>query len=263
MAQQLGVNPAEVPHSKYDFIPSVVIGAAAVKPIEMAGAYAAVADDGVFHTPSFINTVSDRTGNIIYRGLYPGRRVFSQQIAAEADVALRAVVTGGTGTAASLYNRPVAGKTGTTSNNVDAWFNGFTPQLETTVWMGNLQGEVPIIIHGYAVFGADYPAHTWHDYSAVVLANQPVLQLPQVQWGLMPPTRFITSLSLVHDDVLDHNFGVYTCGQGIANYQGAQAFQGGACAPTTTAPPVTVAPTTVPATTPTTKSPPTTRPKKH
>jgi penicillin-binding protein 1A len=209
MAQSLGVSASEIPHSKYDYIPSVVIGAAAVKPIEMAGAYATVADDGMFHTPSFINTISDRTGNVVYKGLDPGHRVFSTQVAAEADVALRAVVTSGTGTAASLYNRPVAGKTGTTNSNVDAWFNGFTPQLETTVWMGNLHGEVPIIINGYAVYGADYPAHTWHDYSAAVLANQPVEQLPGVSYGLLSATRYITSAGLVHDDVIDHNGGYY------------------------------------------------------
>ena len=216
MAQSLGVSAGEIPHAKYDYIPSVVIGAAAVKPIEMAGAYAAVADEGVFHTPSFINTISDRTGNVIYKGLDPGHRVFSTQVAAEADVALRAVVTGGTGTAASLYDRPVAGKTGTTNNNVDAWFNGFTPQLETTVWMGNLHGEVPIIINGYAVYGADYPAHTWHDYSAAVLTSQPVEQLPGVSYGYLPATRYITSSSLVHDDVIAHNGGYY----GYGGYNG-------------------------------------------
>ena len=266
MAQSLGVSASEVPHSKYDYIPSVVIGAAAVKPIEMAGAYATVADNGVFHAPSFINTVSDRTGNVIYRGLDPGHRVFSPQVAAEADVALRAVVTGGTGTRASLWNRPVAGKTGTTSNNVDAWFNGFTPQLETTVWMGNLQGEVPIIIHGYAVYGADYPARTWHDFSTVALASQPVEQLPGVTWSLMPASRYITSNSLVHDDVLDHNAGYYNCSQYPSpyGYQGSYGYgygcYGGSGTATTT-PPVTsprttLAPGTVPTatTTPTTKA---------
>ena len=231
MAQSLGISPSDLPHSKWDVIPSVVIGAAAVKPIQMAGAYAAVADQGVFHAPSFISFIADRTGSLIYKGLDPGHRVFSTQIAAEADVALRAVVTGGTGTAASLYNRPVAGKTGTTSKNVDAWFNGFTPQLETTVWMGNLTGEVPIIIHYSPVFGAGYPAHTWHDYSAAVLADQPVLQLPQVLYSLLPPTKYITSRGLVHDDVFDHNFGYFCSGSGGQNFGGAYSY---GCPTTTT-----------------------------
>lgn len=236
-AQSLGISASDLPHSKYDVIPSVVIGSASVEPIQMAGAYAAVADQGIFHSPSFIASISDRTGNVIYKGLDPGHRVFSAQVAAEADVALRAVVTSGTGTAASIYNRPVAGKTGTTSNNVDAWFNGFTPQLETTVWMGNLNGEVPIIIDGSRVYGADYPARTWHDYSAAVLANQPVLSLPQVVWNIMPPTKYITSRALVHDDVYDHNYGYY-CYQGYGSYGGYGGY-GYGCAPAT---PATTAP---------------------
>ncbi|HET6875838.1 MAG TPA: penicillin-binding transpeptidase domain-containing protein, partial [Acidimicrobiales bacterium] len=254
MAYQLGISQREVPPSTYDYIPSVVIGAAAVEPIEMAGAYATVADNGVFHKPSFINYVNDRTGNQIYNGLNPGTRVFSPQVAAEADVALRAVVTGGTGTAASLYNRPVAGKTGTTSNNVDAWFNGFTPQLETTVWMGNFKSDnVPIYIPGFGyVYGANFPAHTWHDYSAIVLANDPVLPLPGVVPGLLPPTRFITSLALVADDVLDHNGGGYSQCSGsnysYGYYNGCPTYTyGGPTTPTTSG----------------VNTPPTTRPTKH
>jgi membrane peptidoglycan carboxypeptidase len=249
-AQALGISAAEVPHSTFDTIPSVVIGAAAVKPIEMAGAYAAVADGGVFHQPSCIDTISDRTGNVIYQGLDPGHRVFSTQIAAEADVALRAVVTGGTGTAASIYNRPVAGKTGTTNNNVDAWFNGFTPQLETTVWMGNLQGEVPMTdVGGVAVYGAGYPARTWYDYSTRVLADDPVEQLPAVDYTQIPPTKYVTSPGLVHDDLSDHNGGDY-------NYNG-NGYNGGSgptgSTPTTTySPPATTPPTSRPR-----KSPPT------
>lgn len=223
-AQALGISPLEVPHKRYDDIPSVVIGAAAVKPIEMAGAYAAVADGGVFHRPSFIASVSDRTGNVIYRGADAGHRVFSTQVAAEADVALQAVVTSGTGTAASIYNRPVAGKTGTTNNNVDAWFNGFTPQLETTVWMGNLKGEVPIVIPNYGpVYGADFPARTWHDYSAQALVDAPVEQFPSVSYGLLAATKYITSPGLVHDDVLDHNGGYYS---GYNSYGGYNSYSG-------------------------------------
>ncbi|HET6963883.1 MAG TPA: transglycosylase domain-containing protein [Acidimicrobiales bacterium] len=268
-AQALGISPKEVPHSTYDYIPSVVIGAAAVRPIEMAGAYAAVAAGGIFHTPSFINTISDRTGNVVYQGLSAGRRVFSAQVAAEADVALRAVVTGGTGTAASLWNRPVAGKTGTTENNVDAWFNGFTPQLETTVWMGNLASDnVPIYIpyFGY-VYGANFPARTWHDYSGQVLANQPVLQLPGVEYSLLPATKYITSQSLVRDDVIDHNGGYYSgCYNGYYNGYGYNCYgyngSPGTASPTTIYVPPATTPATQPTTKPTTKTTATTSPPK-
>jgi penicillin-binding protein 1A len=258
MAQSLGISPTELPHAVYDYIPSMVIGAAAVHPVEMAGAYAAVADGGVFHKPSFISSIVDRTGATIYNGMDPGHQVFSSQIAAEADVALRAVVTSGTGTAASLWNRPVAGKTGTTSHNVDAWFNGFTPQLETTVWMGNLSGEVPIYIcvpqscPGY-VYGANYPARTWHDYAAAVLASAPVLDFPSVAAGLLPPARYITSPSLVADDVRAHNGG-YSGG-----YFNCYQF-GPSCSPYTSPPP-TYGYYPRPTTPPPTSAPPATAPQ--
>jgi penicillin-binding protein 1A len=203
MAQRMGVSEVTAADA---FIPSMVIGAIAVHPIEMADAYATLADGGVYHPPSFISTIVDRTGAVIYHGDQPGKRIFSSQIAAEADVAFQAVVQYGTGTAAALGNRPVAGKTGTTSNNVDAWFNGFTPQLATSVWMGALKGEIPIVIDGLTVYGANYPASTWHDYSAAVLANQPVLDFPTPDGALVPPSKYVTSPALVAADVRDHNY---------------------------------------------------------
>jgi penicillin-binding protein 1A len=272
MAYKLGISKADVPPSdQYD--PSIVIGAGAVPPIEMAGAYAAVADQGVFHTPSVIDYVDDRTGNQIYKGLQPGVVAFSPQIAAEADVALRAVVTSGTGTGASLYNRPVAGKTGTTSNNVDAWFNGFTPQLETTVWMGNLSSDtVPIYIPGFGyVYGANFPAETWHTFMSAALAADPVVDLPSVENGLLPPTKFITSPSLVADDVLDHNASGSGCYYSPYSYQYGN-YSGYCSTPYRTtpatapvrSPPTTSGPPTTTSGPPTTTSgPPTTNPGGH
>ena len=124
-------------------------------------------------------------------------------------MALQAVVQSGTGTAAALYNRPAAGKTGTTNNNVDAWFNGFTPQLETTVWMGNVAAEVPMLDVGGVgqVYGGTFPAHTWHDFMSQVLGPAPVVPFTPPNFGALPAPKFITSPALVHDDALDHNFG--------------------------------------------------------
>jgi penicillin-binding protein 1A len=201
VAHQLGISEYLPPY------PSIVIGATAVHPIEMAAAYAAVADNGVYHTPSFIDHIVDRSGTTIYTGTSPGQQVFSSQVAEEATVALQAVVQYGTGTAASLYGRPSAGKTGTTTHSVDAWYNGFTPQLETTVWMGNPNGEVPMYaLGGYAeVFGADFPARTWHDFMSYALATLPVAPFAPPNGALMSAPHYITSPGLVADDALDHN----------------------------------------------------------
>jgi membrane peptidoglycan carboxypeptidase len=247
MAHQMGITASIPPY------PSIVIGAQAVRPLEMAAAYATVAAGGIYHTPTFIDHIVDRAGDTIYQGQAPGRRVISEQVAAEATVALQAVVQYGTGTAAALYNRPVAGKTGTTNNDVDAWFNGFTPQLEATVWMGNEQAEVPMQYGAYGlditVFGATYPAPTWRDFAAPVLGGQPVLGFPQINYALLPPTKYITSPSLVQDDLSNHNAGntyqpptytPYRPYSPIPTYQVTPVTP--APAPTPVSPPTTAAP---------------------
>ena len=205
MAKSLGITAHLEPY------PSIVIGSIAVHPIEMAAAYAAVADGGVYHAPSFIDHVVDSSGRTIYTGGdRVGHRVVPAQIAEEATVAFQAVVQNGTGTAASLGARPAAGKTGTTNQNVDAWFNGFTPQLEATVWMGSPKAEVPMKDVGGApqVYGGTFPAHTWHDFMTGALAGKPVIGFTPPDMAALPPPQYITSPSLVHDDVLDHNGGI-------------------------------------------------------
>ena len=79
---------------------------------------------------------------------------------------LQGVVTSGTGTAAALPNRPVAGKTGTTENYGDAWFVGYTPQLVTAVWVGYPKGLRPMLTeyHGGPVAGGTFPAQIWKTF---------------------------------------------------------------------------------------------------
>jgi membrane peptidoglycan carboxypeptidase len=214
--------------------PSLVIGTEAVRPIEMSAAYATVADGGIYHTPTFVNRVVDRIGAVIYDGEMPGRRVFSQEVADEAIVALRATVQYGTGTAAALPNADVAGKTGTTDNSVDAWFNGITPTLVASIWMGDPNGEQPMYVDGAEVYGADYPTQIWHDVMAYALRNVPYSSFPDPDPYEMPPVEYITSPSLEQDDLLSHGgVGAPSCvwdGQLVP-------------CPTTTLPPTTVPPT--------------------
>jgi len=240
MAHALGVSE-DLP-----LYPSIVIGSVAVHPIEMAAAYATLASGGVYHRPTFIDHITDRNGDNIYTGVDPGHRVLSPDVVAEADAAFMAVVQGGTGTGAALYNREVAGKTGTTNQNIDAWFNGFTPQLETTVWMGNAQSEVPMLdVGGISVYGGTYPAHTWRDFAATALAGAPALTFPSVDYANLPATKFITSDSLVIDDVLDHNF-VSPTTTTTTTTPGATTTTtpGSGGGPSTTSPPSTSPPTT-------------------
>jgi penicillin-binding protein 1A len=184
MGQQLGITTPLQP-----FI-SMSIGSEEVRPIDMAGVYATFADDGVHHTPYLVDHVLDRNGNLLLQGGEKGTQVLSPAKAHEELVALRAVVTGGTGTAASLPDRPVAGKTGTAENNDNAWFDGVTPQLTTVVWMGSPIGNIPMnSVGGYTgsgkyeyyrtVFGGTYPAMIWHEYTQLALAGQPAIDFPK------------------------------------------------------------------------------------
>ncbi len=170
----------------------------------MAAAYATVADGGVYHAPTFVSKVVDRSGAVIYNGESEGKRVFSDQIADEAIIALRATVQYGTGTAAALPNAEVAGKTGTTENSVDAWFNGITPTLVSSVWIGDPKGEMPMYVNGEEVFGADYPTQIWHDVMAYGLKDVPYTAFPPPDPSLMAPVKYIDSDSLARDDLLSH-----------------------------------------------------------
>jgi penicillin-binding protein 1A len=189
-AERLGIPKSEIAADVDD--PSIVLGTVDVSPLQMANAYATLASGGIYHTPSFINHITDRAGAVIYTQPTTGTRVIPANIVAEADVAFQAVVQDGTGTVVQIPGREVAGKTGTTSGPTSAWFNGYTPQLETTVWMGSPTGDIKsMVVDGEEVYGATFPAPTVHQYMAAILANQPVEDFPAVDKTTLPATACI------------------------------------------------------------------------
>src|SRR5215212_9652512 len=109
----------------------------AVSPLEMATAYATIASGGYRNRPTAITKVEFENGKSeLPRRWRPHRtKVFSDGVTYEATKILEANIQGGTGTHANI-GCPAAGKTGTTDNNTDAWFVGFTPRLATAVWVG-------------------------------------------------------------------------------------------------------------------------------
>src|SRR5262249_40074772 len=126
-------------------------------------------------------------------------RVMSDGVAYEVTQILEDNVREGTGVGAALYDRVVAGKTGTTDNHADAWFSGYTPQLETTVWVGYPQGEIPMEnVHGIAVAGGTFPATIWRLFMERALANTPELtwQSPRdpVVWRTWTQGQYGSSL---------------------------------------------------------------------
>ncbi len=119
-------------------VPSLMLGSATVRPIEMAAAYTVFANLGVRTEPNVIARVEDRTGSF-WQPKPERRRVLDESTAWLLTDALRGVVTGGTG-ASAVWNAgfriPAGGKTGTTNDYRDVWYIGFTNDLVGVVWIG-------------------------------------------------------------------------------------------------------------------------------
>jgi membrane peptidoglycan carboxypeptidase len=166
--------------------PQIALGSGGyeVRPLDQADGYATFAAQGLRAKPHFVEAVCDLDGKNCKSVKPKTSRAFSEDVAADATVAMAAVVRGGTGTKAQLDGRPTAGKTGTTSNNTNAWFCGFTPnQLATVVWLGRPKGG-PLtsdLLGGSSVsgvYGGNVPAKIFKDYMEAALEGKPVTQFP-------------------------------------------------------------------------------------
>ena len=145
-----------------------------VTPLEMASAYAVFANDGKRIRPYLIDKVQDRDGKVLYEAKRKPKRVLDSPVNAAMVEMMRGVVTGGTGTGAALPSWPVAGKTGTTTSNVDAWFVGYTPVLSTAVWLGHAKGQVAMP----GMTGGSLPASIWRTYMGRILEGRKVKTFP-------------------------------------------------------------------------------------
>ena len=105
--------------------------------LEMTGAYATIANDGVYTRPSFYTKVVDSSGNVLLDNTKPiTHTVLKSSTATLLTQGMTSVITEGTGRACKLKDMPVAGKTGTTSSSYDLWFSGYTPYLTASIWTG-------------------------------------------------------------------------------------------------------------------------------
>lgn len=169
MAHRLGIESNLKP------VCSITLGTQAVSPLEMTTAYSTLADRGLRHDPQAVESVRTANGEVVPYDQGKPHMALAQDIADQVSYALEAVTTKGTGTAAGI-GRPIAGKTGTAENYVDAWFCGYVPQLTTCVWVGYPHREQSMnYVEGYApVYGGTIPALIWHDFMNGALANTPV-----------------------------------------------------------------------------------------
>ncbi|MEM9561404.1 MAG: transglycosylase domain-containing protein [Actinomycetota bacterium] len=165
VARRLGISTL-VPEAG-EFL-SLPLGVEEVHPMEMAGAYAALANDGKYNEPWYIERVEDRDGNVIYQKPSDDwTRAVSQNTGRLVAQVLESNVRSGTGGRAQLPESGhfSAGKTGTTNDAVDAWFVGFTDYYATAVWLGKPDdAETRIDIPGWSSFGGGLPAAIWGAY---------------------------------------------------------------------------------------------------
>jgi penicillin-binding protein 1A len=160
LARRLGVHLTQKP------VASIGLGALSVSPLDMAAAYATFAAGGIYAKPTAIRKVILPNGKIDKTWSKPQtKRVLSQGVAWEVTHVLAENAQYGTGAGSGDGIHPNAGKTGTTSDHADAWFDGYTRDFSTVVWMGYPRGEIPMLdVHGQAVAGATFPVPIWRLY---------------------------------------------------------------------------------------------------
>lgn len=169
-AQKLGITSFE----SQDRGLSLALGGVTrgITPLQMAGAFGAIANQGVYIEPHSVLKIVDRDGNILYEANPQKRVVMSEQTAYIMTDLLQTVVKDGTGTRARM-NRPVAGKTGTTEETKDIWFMGYTPEFTGAVWMGF---DKPEAITDSRAAGGSFPAQVWKAVMQKATEGLPVKQ---------------------------------------------------------------------------------------
>jgi len=161
MAQELGITSPLEPFASY------ALGGTSecCSVLEMSNAFASIANGGVHHDPTAISKVEFPDGEVETAADPEGERVVEDGVAYTVADVMTGTLDYGTA-AGNDIPCPAAGKTGTTEEQSDAWFVGYTPEIATAVWTGNPDARIPL--PGY---GADLSAPIWHDYMLTAIGN--------------------------------------------------------------------------------------------
>jgi penicillin-binding protein 1A len=153
-AEEMGIT------SSLESVPAEGIGGLAegVTPLEMADAYATLANGGIHHDPTAISKVEFPNGKVDESGADDGERVLTEGQAYEVTRVLEGVITSGTGAGYTSTACTSAGKTGTSEEESDAWFVGYTPRFSTAVWVGHPQSRE------YTGYGGPTAGPIWQSY---------------------------------------------------------------------------------------------------
>ncbi|MFT3747807.1 MAG: transglycosylase domain-containing protein [Agriterribacter sp.] len=203
LMNEIGVNrTVEFAHqagiqSKIPPYPSIALGAADLSLLEMVGAYSMYPAGGMHTDPIYISRIEDRNGNVLEAFNTTHKEVISEADAYIMTRMMQGVVDFGTGKSMrSAYNitSEVAGKTGTTNNNADGWFMGFTPQLLGGVWVG---ADDPIlrISNNYVGQGAQMAMPIWAYFFQEIYKDKTL--------GIDPKQRFVVPASIKSEMIQD------------------------------------------------------------
>lgn len=152
---------------------SLALGTSEVNMLEITSAYGTLAARGRHLEPHGIIKILNRRGEVIFESTPKSKQAVDSDTAALMTWMLENVVNSGTGAAAALPDRPVAGKTGTTEDARDLWFIGYIPQLVTSIWLGNDNSTKTWGTSGIA-------AYYWNQYMRQVIKDLPPDQFPSV-----------------------------------------------------------------------------------
>lgn len=139
-----------------------------VSTLEMSAAYTALENQGLYRKPTCLLRVEDSYGNVVYECGTEEKKIYEGDAAAAMTEILEGVLTRGTAKGMGVDGMPSAGKTGTTNENKDGWFVGYTPYYTTSVWVGY---DSPRWLKGLT--GSAYPAEIWHDFMEEVHTELP------------------------------------------------------------------------------------------
>ncbi len=159
-----------------------VLGSASVRPLDLANAYATIAGEGQRAKPYMVKSVAEADGRKVFETKPELNSAFSKEVAADTVNSMKSVVqAGGTAANAASLGRPAAGKTGTSSESMSAWFAGFTPEVSTAVGieLPGPDGKTPISMNGLpSLESGKMPVDVWTQFTKGILQGKPTTDLP-------------------------------------------------------------------------------------